>query len=148
LGCAGQDIWHWRDHLAAHYPALKPHLVAACEPLRCSISPLRKLDALTVEGVSVSPVGGGTSYRLNLTLRNGAQVPVATPAVELSLQDSNDVTIIKRVIQANELQLAGPLSQELPAQTEHAVTNLFAIGSSADAPLKRVAGYRVVAFYP
>jgi predicted Zn finger-like uncharacterized protein len=142
LAMAAQALWWGRHQLAARAPAVSPMLSQACTWLGCSIDAIEQLDALSVEGVSILPAAGN-SYRLNLTLRNKAAHAVATPSIELSLQDTQDNVTVKRVLSPTDLALPQP---SLPPQAEVSAQAHIQLRDSS--PSKRVSGYRVVAFYP
>jgi len=82
-------------------------------------------------------------YRLNLTLKNAAETDVALPAIELALTDAQDQALMRRVFLASEL---GVPSDVLAAGSESAVS--LALGIKTNGNAERIAGYRVLAFYP
>jgi hypothetical protein len=82
------------------------------------------------------------TYRLSFTLRNTAPVPVAAPAIELTLTDSQDQTIARRVLTPAEL---GANAAVIPATSDWSRSLGIALGTTGGA---RVAGYRLLAFYP
>lgn len=132
---------HERNRLAAAQPALRPALDAMCEVLRCTVGPARQIESLVIDGSSFNKVRGD-AYRLSVTLRNQGAVPVATPAVELTLTDSQDQPVLRRVLFPTDLG-AQPT---LPAGGEWSSGLTIAVLGNATAA--RVAGYRVFAFYP
>lgn len=142
LGLIGQVVWQERDRIAAFDPRLKQALLALCGPLKCTLSPPRRIDAIMIDSASFIKLGSD-AYRLNLTLRNSSMMALAVPAVELTLTDVLDQAVVRRVFFPAEL---GGVSETLAAGSEWATS--LALGIRAGATAERVAGYRVLVFYP
>jgi predicted Zn finger-like uncharacterized protein len=130
-----------RDRLALTQPSLRPVLEGLCGLMRCTISAPRQIEAVTIESSGFNRVRNDT-YRLAFTLRNTAAVQVAVPAMELTITDSQDQAIARRVLTPAEL---GADNAVIPAAGEwsRSVGVLLAPTGAA-----RVAGYRLLAFYP
>lgn len=142
LGLLGQGVVHERDRLVAMEPSLKPLLEAMCEPLNCTLSPLRQIESIVIDSSSFTKVRGD-SYRLNLTLKSTAATAVAIPAIELTLTDGLDRPVVRRVFLATEL---GIKLDALTADAEMSAS--LPLAFKASGALDRVAGYRLLAFYP
>lgn len=130
-----------RDRLAAFEPRTRPWLERLCEPLQCQVGPLRQIESVVIDGTSFNKQRGD-AYRLSLTLRNTAALPVALPAIELVLTDTQDQPVLRRVLQPAEYGAAQ--QQVLGAHAEWAggfTASVAGVGA-------RIAGYRVLAFYP
>lgn len=130
-----------RDRLAATQPQLRPALARMCELLQCRIGPPRLIEAITIENSAFNRVRNDT-YRLAFTVRNAGRVQVAAPSLELTVTDTQDQPIARRVIAPAEL---GVRDAVIPAAGEWSGT-LGVVVTAADA--SRVAGYRLLAFYP
>ncbi len=137
-----QLLVHERDRIAATAPGFKPVLEAMCAPLQCSVAPLRQIESVLIDSASFNKLRADV-YRLNLTLKNAAATDVALPAIELSLTDAQDQALMRRVFQVGELGLP---SDVLAAGSESAVS--LALGIKTNGNAERIAGYRVLAFYP
>jgi hypothetical protein len=87
-----------RDAVAAGWPASRPLLAGACALAGCRIGPPRRIDALAVESSGLSRIEGTPLYRLAVVLRNRAAIPLALPALDLSVTDSQGVLIARRVV--------------------------------------------------
>lgn len=131
-----------RDRLAASEPALQPWLARLCEPLGCRISPPRRIEAIAIDGSTFNRLRPD-AYRLQVTLRNQSATDVAMPAVELTLTDSEEQAVVRRVLMPGEL---GAARLALGARAEWSGTAALTLQDPALA--SRVAGYRVLAFYP
>lgn len=127
-----------RDWLAAHAPASRPLLSAACDWLDCSIQPLKRIAQLSVDSSGLARLESAAVYRLSVVLRNRAETAVATPAMDLSLTDGSGQLVSRRVLLAADLGLPPVIEagQELPLQA------LLSTGE------RRVSGYTVELFYP
>ncbi len=142
FGLLAQVAIHERDHLVASKPALRPWLQTICESLNCQLSPLRRIESMVIDSSSFSRIRADT-YRLNFTIKNTDAIALALPAIELTLTDSLDQPIMRRVFLALEL---GAQSDTLAAGSEWPGSLALAVKSTALPD--RVAGYRLLAFYP
>ncbi|PIF27076.1 putative Zn finger-like uncharacterized protein [Acidovorax sp. 56] len=136
---AGQVAVHERNRLAAMEPRLRPALLALCEPLQCVLAPQRQISDVVIDSSSFNKARGD-SYVLAITMKSRATLPLEMPAVELTLTDAQDQPVLRRVLLPSEMSAP----QELPAGGEWnaAVSVLVTTGGA------RVAGYRLLAFYP
>jgi predicted Zn finger-like uncharacterized protein len=132
---------HDRDRLAALQPALRPWLQLLCEPLRCQLGPPRQIDSIVIDSSSFGKLRSD-AYRLNFTLKNQAPMQVAMPSVELTLTDTQDQPVVRRILAPRDLG-AGAV---IPAASEW--TGSVAVSVAASASSSRIAGYRLLAFYP
>jgi len=132
---------HERNRLASLYPALKPWLVQLCEVAQCKVEVPRQIDSIVIDNSSFTRLRGDL-FRLGFVVRNTSGAAVAAPAVELTLTDTQEKPVIRRVLQPAELGASAVLA---PRGEWSASLNL---GVSAGADNARVAGYRLLAFYP
>lgn len=142
LGLSGQIIFHERDRIVALQPGLKPWLLTFCRPLSCSLSPLQRIESIAIDSSSFIKMNSDF-YRLNLTVKNSAAIALAVPAIELTLTDSLDQPVVRRVFLPTEL---GGNSDTLAAGAEWSAARVLAVKTAG--PADRVAGYRLLAFYP
>lgn len=128
-----------RNRLAAMEPRLRPLLHALCQPLECVLAPQRQISDVVIDSSAFNKARGD-SYVLALTMKSRASIPLEMPAVELTLTDAQDQPVLRRVLMPTEL--GAP--QELAASGEWtaSVSVLVTTGGS------KVAGYRLLAFYP
>ena len=139
LGLALQIAVQERDRIAALDARTRPWLVTLCESLRCELAPVRQIADVVIDSSSFNKARGD-SYQLALTMKSTATIPLAMPAVELTLTDAQDQPVLRRVLLPTDM--AAPA--ELPAKGEWgaSVSVLVTTGGA------RVAGYRLLAFYP
>ncbi|MFY3385795.1 DUF3426 domain-containing protein [Paracidovorax sp. MALMAid1276] len=128
-----------RDRIAAMEPRARPWLTKLCEPLRCEIAAPRQIADVVIDSSSFNKARGD-SYQLAFTMKNQSAMPLAMPAVELTLTDAQDQAVLRRVLLPADL--AAPA--ELPARGEWSASVAVIVTTGG----ARVAGYRVLAFYP
>ena len=138
----GQVLRQERNRIAAHEPELRPVLSDACKLLRCALSPWQQMESIVIDSSAFNKVREDL-YRFNLTLRNTARVDVAAPAIELTLTDVMDQALVRRIFTPEELGLS---SEVLKAASENSTSLALRVSTLGDA--ERIAGYRVLAFYP
>ena len=139
-----QVLRHERDVLAARQPGLRPLLSQLCALTGCELAALRRIGSITIDGAAFARERVGDGYRLSFTLRNDAAIPLAMPAIELSLLDTQERALVRRVLLPADFG-APPV---LGANAERAASLALALSGAEAAVLPPVAGYRVVAFYP
>lgn len=131
-----------RNRLAAVEPAMRPVLQAVCAVAGCSLAPLRQIESIVIDSSSFSRIRDN-NYHLGFSLKNTALIDVAMPAIELSLTDPQDQPVIRRVILPNEF---GAPTAALPRSAVWHGSLALAVQTGAGA--QRIAGYRLIAFYP
>ena len=144
-----QVAHHERNRLAALYPQTRPWLVQMCEHLRCTVSPLQQIESIVIDSSSFNKMQGG-SYRLSLSLKNQSALPLAMPSVELTLTDAQDQPVLRRVLQPADL---GSKTAVIDAGGIWSNTQVISVAADGATPetapdSSRIAGYRVLAFYP
>ena len=140
LASAGAQLgWHYRDALATQSPLARQWLGGVCEQLGCQLQPWRRLDAFSVESTGLSEAASGNHYKFSLSLRNKSPWELATPWVELSLNDSSGRLLMKKALKPEDFGNGRPSTA---ANSEQALQLVFSTGR------QRVNGYTVEIFYP
>ena len=142
LGLVLQLVLHERDRIAATLPEVRPWLRTLCQALGCVIEPLKNIDAITVDSSSFDRVRADV-YRLQVTLKNTAGTELALPAVELTLTDTRDAAVLRRVLMPTDF---APAAHSIAAGAEWSAALTVSVAGIASSA--RIAGYRVLAFYP
>ena len=137
-----QIVVQERDRIAATEPAVQPFLESVCAVLACRVSPLRQIESVVIDSSSFTKVRADV-YRLNFTLKNSALTAVATPAVELTLTDLQDQSVVRRVFLAQDF---GAKQAAMGPGSEFAASLSVSVNLSGD--VARISGYRLLAFYP
>jgi predicted Zn finger-like uncharacterized protein len=132
---------HERDRLAATDPSWRPWLRALCAPLDCTIGPPKRIEAILIDNSGFTRLRPD-AYRLSFSLRNQSTQPVAIPALQLTLTDTSDQPVLQRVFTPREL---GAASDTIAPSSDFAASLALAVDGGA---ASRVAGYRLLAFYP
>jgi hypothetical protein len=150
---AAQVTLVYRDLVATRWPALRPWLVAACEPLGCDVGPARAIEALTVENSALVRVERSDLYQLTVAVRNRATQDLAMPALELSVTDAQGRLLSRRVLRAAEFGLtqtsvAAGRDLSLQATLQMTVDAQGATNSSGADGAAAVVGYTIELFYP
>lgn len=141
LGLLMQWAVHDRDALAARHPAAHGLLHALCRPVGCTIGPVRRIESVSIDSSNLVR-RLGNFYSFDLVLKNSAPLPVAVPALELSLTDTRDNVIVRRVFLPEELPGA---PEVLPAQGQVSMSLRLSI---ADNGVSTMTGYQALVFYP
>lgn len=138
----GQVVVHERNRLVLLEPATRPVVEAVCRLAGCEIGALRQIESVVIDSSSFGRLRAD-AYRLAFSLRNQAPVDIALPAIELSLTDTQDQAVIRRVILPAEYGAPGTV---LPAGADW--NGALAMNIRPGAGTDRIAGYRLLAFYP
>lgn len=138
---AAQWALHERDRLAAWRPELRPLLQRACAQIGCVVGPVRNINAIVIDS-SALVRRLGSFHSFDLVLKNSANMALALPALELSLTDSRDQVISRRVFLPEEWPDAPTV---IPAQSSLNVSFRLALPLDEAMPM---AGYRALVFYP
>ncbi len=141
---AAQVLLQERDRVLALRPDTRPALAALCDWMGCQLGPHRQIEALVVEGTSFNAVRPGY-YRLSAGVRNTAGLSVAAPALELTLHDAQDEVLVRRIVTAQE---AGFAQASIASGADVTVSFVLSVSGISTSSSKRMAGYRVLAFYP
>jgi predicted Zn finger-like uncharacterized protein len=152
IGLAAQIAFHDKDRIAAQWPQALPYLNQFCQQTGCSVQPLRQIESISVDASSFNRINknnpqleaAAQTYRLSVSLKNAGVLPLAMPHVELSLQDAQDLVVLRRVLTPADLGISAttlaPSQDAMGSATVQISTR--ALGDS------RIQGYRVLAFYP
>jgi predicted Zn finger-like uncharacterized protein len=139
-----QVLYQERDLIAARQPSLRPVLATLCRVAGCEITALRQINDIKIDGASFAREKSGDGFQLSFTLRNAAAVPLAMPAVELSLLDTQERAVVRRVLMPADFGAPAVL----PARAERAASMSLSLSGPEAAAMPPVAGFRVEALYP
>ncbi len=141
---AGQLAFHFRSEIAVTVPSLRPALAVFSDALGADIPLPRHVDLVSIEtsDLQADPARSNLLV-LQATLRNRAPYGQAYPLLELSLTDTQDNAIARKVFQPGEyLSPQNPPDQAFPGNADVAV-RLWIEAKEIGA-----AGYRLYVFYP
>ncbi len=150
LGCcvlavmlAMQVGTHQRDQVVAAIPSARAPLAALCRLFPCEPSPRHQIESVLIESSAFNR--RGDHYLLSVDLRNSANLPLAMPALELTLTDLQDRIVVRRVLLPDAIGAPPQLDTNALWSGRFAIRVEDATGVPDAAP---VAGYRLLAFYP
>ncbi len=138
---AGQLLYLFRVELAVLAPELRAPLTASCEALGCDVPYPHRPELMAIESSDLAPAD---KERLHLTanLRNRAPFAQAYPHLELTLTDTADAPMLRKVLAPADYLPAGKSAAFFAPRDEVAVSlRLETTDLSA-------AGYRLYLFYP
>jgi len=139
-----QLVYFFRVELAARMPDLKPAFVEYCRILKCTISLPQKTDLI---GIESSELEGDPKQEnqvsLNALLRNRAPFAQAFPNLELTLNDSQDKPLARRVFRPADY-LPPQENEAAGMQPNHELILRLHLNTGDLRPI----GYRLVLFYP
>lgn len=138
-----QLAYLFRTELVIAQPALKPVFEQACARVGCTLPAPRRADLISIESSELNPdTERAPLLRLNALLRNGATHAQDWPHLELSLTDTSDRPIVRRVLAPADYLPADRQGSEFAAASEQAVSVLV------DPTDTNAGGYRLYVFYP
>jgi len=144
LGLLGQTAFHYRGELALLFPEVRPMLAELCTSLGCGVPLPRRSELISIESsdLQADPNNPGVMV-LTATLRNRAAFPQAHPSLELTLTDTQDLPLARRVLGPQDYLGRGlssgagfPGNSELPVKVYMEASSL------------KATGYRLYLFYP
>jgi predicted Zn finger-like uncharacterized protein len=143
LIATAQSVYFLRNTIAIYYPNLKPHLLQACQYLDCHIELPKHIEWIIIDDSDMQEdLEHAGIMHLTSSLYNKAGFVQAYPNVELTLTDTNDSAVLRRIFKPAEY---------LPPKTD--ITAGFSAGSEIKVKLSittegvSVAGYRLYVTY-
>ncbi len=139
----GQLIYFLRDPLMTNYPGLRPVLSSICDIFGCKLGLPQDVEQIKILGSDLqAEPGNAKRMTLALTLANRALYAQAWPMLQLSLTDTRDKPLARRVFAPSEyLNRSGMLEAGIPALSE---TPLSLHLETRDV---NASGFRVEVFY-
>lgn len=139
---AVQLAYIYRVELAVLSPELRPALVAGCEVAGCRVPWPRRSELVGIDSSDLEPAGGDRLL-LTATLKNRAPFVQEYPHLELTLTDTQDDALLRKVLPPADWLPAGQSAAAgFAARGEIAVKLLI---EAKDVP---AVGYRLYLFYP
>lgn len=137
-----QLLFIFRVELAVVAPELRPALAAGCELAGCALPRPRKPELVGIDASDLAPAGA-ERLLLTATLRNRAPFDQEYPHLELTLTDTRDAALVRKV-----LPPADYLPADRPAQAGFAAGGELALKLDIEALGVPAVGYRLYLFYP
>jgi predicted Zn finger-like uncharacterized protein len=141
LVAAGQLAYIFRTELAVISPELRPALVAGCELVGCTLLRPLKPELVGIETSDLAPEG--ETLLLTATLKNRAPFEQDFPHLELTLTDTQDEALVRKILlPADYLPAGQDPAQGFAARGEVAIRLVL---TTDQVP---AVGYRLYLFYP
>lgn len=139
-----QAAYVFRNQIAAYFPQTQSLLAAACARSGCQVGLPAEVESVSIESSELqASAPGSDSFSLTLLLRNRSTTAQAWPSIELTLNDSAEKPLLRRVFTPRDyLPASQDLNQGFPAKSEQALKLHFRLTQL------KAAGYRVYVFYP
>lgn len=139
-----QIAYLWRSQIVSQYPVVRPHFEKACGWVGCSVPWGRDASALKVESSDlIEELGAKGRFLLTATIANRAAVVQDFPHLELSLTDTNNQTLSRRVLTPDAYLGASGLRGDGMAPGASAAINV-----RIDSQLGNASGYHIELFFP
>lgn len=138
-----QALYFFRIPIASQLPSVKPALLAYCHVLRCTVPLPRKTALISIESSSLDadPVLENR-ISFNALLRNRAAYPLAFPVLALSLNDSQDQPLARRLFLPRDY-LPVDENEQNGFVGNHEITIKLGLNTGELRPV----GYRLELFY-
>jgi len=139
-----QTTYFFRVELAAHLPSIKLVLASSCKLFNCDIPLPKKIDQLSIESSDLeSDPKRPSVIALNASLRNRAPYAQTYPNLELTLTNSMDVALARRIFSPTEY-LKPDENEKHGLLSNHEIS----IKLHLDTADLKPTGYRLFLFYP
>jgi predicted Zn finger-like uncharacterized protein len=87
----------YRAELLVRFPQARPALDHLCKVFRCTVNWPTRGDQLAVVGSELQQLPGSSAYELTAVVRNRGNVTLALPAIELTLSDTLNRIVARKV---------------------------------------------------
>ena len=138
-----QSLYYFRTSIAADYPQFKPYLVLACVQLQCEIELPKNLDFFALDDSDMQEdFEHKDVIKFSSLLINNAPYAQTYPNIELTLTDTADQPVLRRLIKPSEY-----LASSTNAATGIDSREEMRINLNINVTDIAVAGYRVLLVY-
>lgn len=139
-----QSTYIFRNQIAGWFPQAKPALINACELLGCRIDLPAQIDQVSIESSELQTLANNKdAFVLTTLLRNYSSTYQEWPHIELTLNDTNEKALLRRVFTpADYLNNSEDVRIGFSANSERSVKLSFELSQL------KASGYRVYLFYP
>jgi hypothetical protein len=147
LTLAAEVLLFFRTSFIVHFPETRPVMNALCVPLGCTAQWPMRPEFLAVVSSELQAVPGTDGMELDALIRNRAAFPMALPAIELTITDSRNQPVARKVFLPADYQktrpdATTPVDDSIPAESDLPVRILFEL------PGAGASGFIAYPFYP
>jgi predicted Zn finger-like uncharacterized protein len=136
----------FRAELLARFPQARPALEGLCRAFRCTVDWPARGDLLAVVGSELQALPGTGAYELTAVVRNRGSITLALPAIELTLSDTLNRTVARKVFSPADY-LAGEAAPQARMRAGLEPGADLTVRIAFEAPGVNAAGFVVYPFY-
>lgn len=139
-----QLAYIYRHQLSASMPDAKDALVSFCGWIGCTVQLPAVIESVVIDSSELQLAPNSKTFlTLSMTLHNKSAAAQAWPSIELTLNDTNEQAMVRRVFSPAEYVASNSqIEQGIPARSAPS----FKLNFELLRP--RAAGYKVYLFYP
>lgn len=139
-----QLLYQYRSAIIVLVPEAKPYAASLCALLACDLPLPRRIEQLSIEASDLQADTTNPNVMvLSATLKNRAVFSQQHPLLELTLTDSQDQPVVRRV-----LAPADYLGKTANVQAGFAANSEFAVKVFIESSQVKATGYRLYLFFP
>ena len=144
LALMTQIAFHYRGEIALVFPELRPTLAELCASLACEVPLPRRAELISIESSDLQADPSNPSVIvLTAALRNRAAFAQSHPSLELTLTDSQDQALARRVLGVQDY-----LRPNMNVETGFTANSELPIKVYMEASSLKATGYRLYLFFP
>jgi predicted Zn finger-like uncharacterized protein len=144
LTLLAQAAYHYRSAITLLVPETKPYAAALCASLGCELPLPRRVELMSIEASDLQADTTNPNVMvLSATIKNRAVFNQQHPLLELTLTDSQDQPVVRRVLAPQDY-----LGKALNTQLGFAGNSEIAIKVFVEGSQVKATGYRLYLFYP
>jgi predicted Zn finger-like uncharacterized protein len=136
----------FRSEILATFPQTRPALTGLCKVFRCTVGWPARGDLLAVVGSELQALPGTSAFELTAVVRNRGNVTLALPAIELTLSDTLNRTVARKVFSPSDY-LAGERDAQAQLLAGLAAGADLTVRITFEARGLNAAGFVVYPFY-
>jgi predicted Zn finger-like uncharacterized protein len=139
-----QIAFHYRGEIALLFPEIRPMLTELCAGLACDIPLPHRAELISIESSDLQADPANPSVMvLTATLRNRAVFSQSHPSLELTLTDSQDQPLARRVLGVQDY-----LGRSTNIDAGFAANTELPVRVYMEASSLKATGYRLYLFFP
>jgi len=144
LALMTQIAFRYRGEIALLFPEIRPTLAELCARLACDVPLPRRAELISIESSNLQADPANPSVMvLTATLRNRAAFLQSHPSLELTLTDSQDQLLARRVLGVQDY-----LGRSTSVEAGFAANSELPVKVYMQASSLKATGYRLYLFFP
>jgi len=144
LTLLAQVTYRYRSAVTVLFPETKPYAIALCASLGCELPLPRRIEMMSIEASDLQADTTNPNVMvLSATIRNRAIFNQQHPLLELTLTDTQDQPLVRRVLAPQDY-----LGKAVSTQAGFAANAEIAIKVFVEGSQVKATGYRLYLFYP